>query len=439
MFAEVQPPCWDWRRWFVSSREAWAARTAVPGTVNYLEGQVSIDGNQLNTKQIGEAALASDQTLETSSGKAEILLSPGVFVRVGNNSELRMVSPELVNPRVELVRGEAMVEVDQKPKDATIAILERGAEASLLKQGLYRFDSDEGRIGVIDGKVRVTDNGASKAFGKGKEVVLNGGPLKPVSFDRKAQDDLYRWSSVRSGYLAEANAATARNVYLGYAPYSGTGWYWNPYFSAWSWLPGDGFFYSPFGYPFFSPGYVIYAPYRGGFARAPIVRGPVSPGWICPGRICTWRSCPRICGWRYSAWPHSARWLRFRRIPWRRSFRRRSTLSTCYDITPVVGARRLRGAAALRARFGGAMTLPSASTPPAALRVPFLTRGEPAVGCPGTTGCGSSTSSSSPISSGIGAGAGSGTAGGWNSAPRNTIRLWVSSSGSIRTTVLSCA
>jgi hypothetical protein len=267
---------------------AWAARTAVPGTVNYVEGQVSINGKSLDTKQIGEAALASDQTLETSSGKAEVLLSPGVFVRVGSNSELRMISPELVNPRVELMRGEAMVEVDQKPKDATIAILERGAEASLLKQGLYRFDSDEGRIGVIDGKVRVTDNGASKEFGKGKEVVLNGGPLKPVSFDRNAQDDLYRWSSVRSGYLAEANAATARNVYLGYAPNWGTGWYWNPYFSAWSWLPGDGFFYSPFGYPFFSPGYVIYAPYRGGFVRGPVVRnrgvrGGFPRGGIRPG------------------------------------------------------------------------------------------------------------------------------------------------------------
>ena len=30
-----------------------------------------------------------------------------------------------------------------------------------------------------------------------------------------------------------------------------------PYFSAWSWLPGTGYFYSPFGFPFYSPEYVI--------------------------------------------------------------------------------------------------------------------------------------------------------------------------------------
>jgi hypothetical protein len=177
-----------------------------------------------------------------------------------------------------------MVEVDQKPKDSSIDILERGVETSLLKEGLYRFDSDEAKIAVIDGKVRVSDNGEKKEFGKGKEVVLTGGPLKPVSFDRKAQDDLYRWSNVRSSYLAQANAATAQNVYMGYAPYGGAGWYWNPYYSFWSWLPGEGYFYSPFGYPFYSPGYAIYAPYRGFGYRGGLARpGFARPGFVRPG------------------------------------------------------------------------------------------------------------------------------------------------------------
>ena len=43
----------------------------------------------------------------------------------------------------------------------------------------------------------------------------------------------------------------------------GTGWYWNPYFSSWAFLPGDGFFASPFGWSFYSPAYYgYYAPYR---------------------------------------------------------------------------------------------------------------------------------------------------------------------------------
>jgi FecR-like protein len=253
---------------------AQTVRTALPGTVNYVEGQVSIDGKSLSAKQDGNTQLQPNQTLSTQNGKAEILLSPGTFVRAGNDTAVRMVSTGLVAPTIEVVRGEAMVEVDQKPKEAEVDVLEHGATASIVKEGLYSFHSDEGKIEVIDGKVKVTDTGGSKEFGRGKEVVLNGEPLKTVSFDRKAEDDLYRWSNVRSDYLAEANASTAQYIYGGYGPFWGDGWYWNPYFDSWSWLPGDGFFYSPFGYPFFSPGYAMYAPYygrfgyRGGYGRA---------------------------------------------------------------------------------------------------------------------------------------------------------------------------
>jgi hypothetical protein len=238
---------------------AQAARTAVPGTVNYVEGQVTLDGNQLTTKEAGQAEIQPDQFLSTDRGKAEVLLSPGVFLRVGDNSRIRMVSPELVDPRVEIVRGEAMVEVDYMPKQAHLDVMERGADASLLKEGLYKFNADEGQIQVIDGKAQVTDNGQSKEIGKGKEIVLSGAPLKPVKFDRKAEDDLYQWSNVRAQYLAQANESTARTVYVT-GGWWGPGWYWNPYFSMYSWLPGSGFFWSPFGYPFYSPGFVVYAP-----------------------------------------------------------------------------------------------------------------------------------------------------------------------------------
>ena len=237
-------------------------KTALPGTVNYVEGQVSVNGQPLNSRQDGNIQLRPNESLTTGNGKVEILLSPGVFLRAGDNSEIRMVSPGLADLTVEVVHGSVMVEVDKKLKDARVDVLEHGATASILKEGLYRFDSDQGRVETIDGKMSVVENGKAKDVGKGKEVVLNGEPLKTVGFDRKAEDDLYRWSSVRSGYLAEANQSTAQYIYGGYGPYWGKGWYWNPYFAAWSWLPGDGYFYNPFGYPFFSPAYVVYAPYR---------------------------------------------------------------------------------------------------------------------------------------------------------------------------------
>lgn len=251
---------------------AQAARMAVPGTINYVEGQVSLNGNPIGTNQSGQLTMQNGQMVSTGQGKAEILLSPGAFLRVGNNSQVQMINSGLANPRVEVVAGEAMLEVDAKPKMAALDVMVRGADASILKEGLYKFDAGEGVVGVIDGKVAVTDNGQTKDFGKGKEVALNGGGvLKTVSFDPKAEDELYRWSDVRASYEAEANAASAQNIYVngGWGMGYGPGWFWNPYFDTFAWMPYDGFFWSPFGYPFFSPAYAVYVPrFYGGHSFA---------------------------------------------------------------------------------------------------------------------------------------------------------------------------
>ena len=67
-------------------------RQAVPGTLNYVEGEASIGDQALDSKAIGEAQLGNGQVLETKNGKAEILLTPGVYLRLGSNSSAKMVS-----------------------------------------------------------------------------------------------------------------------------------------------------------------------------------------------------------------------------------------------------------------------------------------------------------------------------------------------------------
>lgn len=262
---------------------ALVAGTALPGTVNYIEGHVTVSGKAMVASQDGSVTLKVGEILAVETGKAEVLLSPGTFLRVGNGGQIRMIAAELSNPRVEVLHSKAMVEVDYKPKAAQLDVMERGADTQLLKEGLYEFDADHGTVEVIDGKAAVAENGHSKDIGRGKELVVTSPELKPVSFNAKSEDDLYRWSDVRDGYLAQASEASARTVYVdggwgyGWGPGWGLGWYWNPYFGTYSWLPYDGYFWSPFGYPFFSPGYVRYAPgirafgYRGAPGR---VAGP---------------------------------------------------------------------------------------------------------------------------------------------------------------------
>jgi hypothetical protein len=247
-------------------------RSAVPGTLNYVEGEASIESQTLDSKGIGTAGLQNGQLLETGNGKAEILLTPGVYLRLGNNSSVKMISNSLTDTQVRLDRGEAMVEVDQLYNENNLRIIQPGAETRLVKTGLYDFHATNGGVRVFEGKAVVTFDDRSTTLKKNHQLELSNAKLKATSFDKDQvtkSDDLYRWSSLRSQYLSEANVNAAQLYYANgwYGPgWWGAGWYWDPWFSGFTFLPGSGFFYNPFGWGFYSPLMVW---------RAPVVIGGV--------------------------------------------------------------------------------------------------------------------------------------------------------------------
>jgi hypothetical protein len=262
----------------VLSIPASAAIPPAPGVVNYIEGAASIDGQPITSKDIGRAEVRQNQTLATGQGKVEMLLTPGVVLRLGPNSQMRMVSPNLTDTRVELLRGTAMVEATDLHKENNIRVLNHGATTTLVKNGLYDFDANTPRVRVYDGQAIVQGNDKQVKLGKGKQVLLTADRLKAVGFDRDQRDDLYAWSSLRSQYMAQTSVHTV-GVYGGY-PYAygyGPNWYWDPYFASYSFLPYGGFLYSPFGFGFYSP-YAFYGGfYGGGYYRPGVFRGGVQP------------------------------------------------------------------------------------------------------------------------------------------------------------------
>jgi FecR-like protein len=245
----------------VLSVPAWGTNSdthlALPGTLNYVEGQASIGNETVNAKSIGSADLQAGQALITQNGKAEILLTPGVFFRLGEDSSAKMISADLTNAEVALNQGEAMVEVDEIHPENDIRVTEDGASARLLKTGLYDFDATHEQVRVFDGKAVVVDGDRRVTVKGGHELALDtSGKLKAKGFNKKEyaqNDELYRWSSLRSDYLAEANVNTAQ-VYVDngwYGPgWLGAGWYWSPWFDGYTFIPADGFLYSPFGWGF---------------------------------------------------------------------------------------------------------------------------------------------------------------------------------------------
>lgn len=274
---------------------AWSANPAHPGTINYVEGQVGLNGQPLSSKSVGSVELDAGQVLETGKGKAEILLTPGVFLRVGDGSAVRLDSTGLMDTRVAVLHGQAMVEVTQLYKENNIRVNDSGATATLIKRGLYEFDPN--RVAVFDGEAKVTQGDQEVTLKKGKELPLTNAPLKAVKFDRNVHDELYAWSNVRSEYLSEAAASSARTYVVNGGGWYGGGWYWNPWFSMYSFLPGDGFLYSPFGWGFYSPAYAFYAPvygYRGGgFHGGRVITG-IHPAPLGGRSISGFRATPSM-------------------------------------------------------------------------------------------------------------------------------------------------
>src|ERR1700677_3628349 len=70
---------------------------AQPGTLNYIEGVAYIGQQRLNPNSVGGTQLQAGQSLMTQDGRAEILLTPGIFLRVDRQSAIQMESPDISN------------------------------------------------------------------------------------------------------------------------------------------------------------------------------------------------------------------------------------------------------------------------------------------------------------------------------------------------------
>ena len=278
----------------------------VQATINYIEGQASLEGQQLSSKSVGHAELAKGQYLATANGKAELLLTPGVFLRLDNNSTVKMITPDLTHTEVQLTQGRAAVEVDQIYKQNDILVDLANGQTQLLKNGLYEFDATGNTVRVFNGEAAafrsVTPQPNEKAVKvkEGKQFAFTAADgqneLKTTGFNRnqtEADDSLYKWSSLRSGYLGEANLNLARS-YASQPGYTygggyGSGWFWSPSIYSYTWLPGNGLFFSPFGYGFYSP-YYLYGggPIYGGYGYGGYGYGGYGYGgygYRNPGRI----------------------------------------------------------------------------------------------------------------------------------------------------------
>src|SRR5579863_1864754 len=106
---------------------------ARPGTVNYVEGQVYLGTQSLDGSSVGKVEVDPGETLTTAKGKVEMLLTPGVFVRLGEQSSATMISSGLIDTRISVDQGEVLVEVAEIHPENDLRVLVDEKSTELIK------------------------------------------------------------------------------------------------------------------------------------------------------------------------------------------------------------------------------------------------------------------------------------------------------------------
>lgn len=253
--------------------------SAKSGMIHYVEGTVLLDGKQVEPKFAEYPQIGEKSVLASTEGRAEVLLGPGVFLRIGENSEIALLSDRLTDTRLDLKRGSAVIDILELPEGTQVTLLTGNATISFEQAGVYRIDAVPGRLLVYDGEASVAQNDQVQRVKKSRMLLLNGVAVAE-KFDNRTGDSLIRWAKRRDESIAMANVSAAKYAYdRGYL-YS-SGWVWNPWFGMFTFVPYNSMFNNFWGSRFWSPQtvYTVYAPPR---ISTPSI-GAGSGGWHSAG------------------------------------------------------------------------------------------------------------------------------------------------------------
>lgn len=232
------------------------------GFVNRADGIVHVLRHDSEDGKAGRASLGTqlrdgDRLSTDANSRAEILLNPGSYLRLDENSEIRAVNTSFSETRFELLKGSAIVEIGQTDKKAPIELVTPNGPLSFVKEGtLVRVDAKTAAtwVAVRQGEVylgpRMTalaEQGSAK-IKRGKLVRLTADAEKPeiAKVDKDAMDNFDAWSFTRAQTLVAANLSSLRQNSL----LSG-GWYYNSFYGCYTFVPFGNSWLSAYGFGFY--------------------------------------------------------------------------------------------------------------------------------------------------------------------------------------------
>ena len=213
------------REKFVISARAGGVNTVTGGASMKPHGNA--EWKQLTIKEDLETG---DVVKTDLDGRVEVLLNPGSYMRIAENSEVELANNSLDNLEVRLNRGTAIVEVTgAEDEDLFIGITTPHTRISIIRRGLYRLNvipGDTTELIVRKGRVMLEDSHTKVKAGN--KVVFSGSSFsvaKLTDAEKNDRDPFGSWSKTRAQSLAKANTQISRRTLSAFASSFRDDWY----------------------------------------------------------------------------------------------------------------------------------------------------------------------------------------------------------------------
>jgi hypothetical protein len=180
------------------------------GVIYFFVGSAFLGDERLEEKFGRFPDIGEGRELRTTLGRAEVLLTPGVFLRLDENSSIRLLSSRFSDTQVELLGGSAILEVTETAPDTMVTLIYKNWHMRVPEKGVCRIDAGPPRIRAYQGEVEVATDGKTETVTVRDGEVL---PLAAVLVTEPSMafgnDDFKGWAMSRSQAISADNTIAA--------------------------------------------------------------------------------------------------------------------------------------------------------------------------------------------------------------------------------------
>jgi hypothetical protein len=198
--------------------------SAQSGVIHYFEGAVLVDDTPLDHKPGTFPLIKDGSVLKTRKGRVEVMLTPGTFLRLDDNSSVKMLSTALTSTSLEFLTGSAILDALAAPADIPVVLHFKDASVRFLKPGLYRVDSETEVLQAYSGEASVEQQSKQTRVDPTRLYFFELG-TDTKKFSDGPDDEFLDWARNRNQIItaenqsAQADDAADADPDLGTAPF----------------------------------------------------------------------------------------------------------------------------------------------------------------------------------------------------------------------------